>query len=202
MGLGEAATAGTTGPRPDPGRPATRRRRALLIALAVAAVLTAIALGALWLTARGAAASGTPTRDAELAALDTRLQEVRAAITPIAASFTSLSSSATIDVDSYRARIAAARRIVDGVNGEEVADADAQQIRDLIVTGGSQVLAGMDLALDALVSDEASATEPAATQVDEGLQRLQEARDLLDTLRGRASLTRSPLPISTGAVPG
>jgi hypothetical protein len=81
------------------------------------------------------------------------------------------------------------------VNGLEVTDPEALTIRDLIVTGGSEVLAGLNLALDALVSDEASATVQADAQVVEGLQQLQEARDTLDRLLGRISLTR----VSPGA---
>ena len=67
--------------------------------------------------------------------------------------------------------------------------ADALQVRDQIVTGGSEVLAGLDMALDALVSNDESATTPAAVQVEDGLQQLQEARDTLDRLLGRTSLT-------------
>jgi hypothetical protein len=89
---------------------------------------------------------------------------------------------------------------VDEVNGIPVIDPEALQVRDLIVTGGSQVLTGLDLALDAAESDDASATQPAALEVEAGMQSLKEARDLLDTLTGRTSLTwRLPTDIA-GAV--
>ena len=165
------------------------RRRALLISLTAVAVLTALVGGVWWLTTVFAAPPTDTTQNAELTALDGRLKAVRAAITPIASSFATESASGAINVAAFRERIAAARRLVDDVNGLEVTDPDALQVRDLIVTGGSEVLAGLDLALDALASNDASATTPAAVEVEEGLQQLQEARDTLDRLLGRTSLT-------------
>ena len=172
---------------PPPAGP--DRRRALLISLAAVVVLTAVAAGAWWLTTLRTVNAPATAQSAELTALDGRLKAVRAAITPIASSFATESAGAAINVASFRDRIAAARRLVDEVNGLDVTDPDALQVRDLIVTGGSEVLSGLDMALDALVSDDASATTPAAVQVEEGLQQLQEARDILDRLLGRTSLT-------------
>ena len=184
-------------PRPVPDRPGSERRRAAFIAFSAAFALTAIAVGAWWLTVSISDSRSAGPQRAELIALGERLDAVSAAITPIATDFTTEPNSGVIDVTAYRTRIAAARRLVDEVNGIAVTGADAAQLRDLIVTGGSQVLTGMDMALDALVSDEASATGPASLQVEQGLQTLQEARDLLQTLTGRSSLTR--LRRGTGA---
>ena len=175
----------TSGPPPaGPDRP-----RALLISLAAVVMLTALAAGVWWVTTLFASPRPDTRQTAELTALDGRLKAVRAAITPIASSFATESAGAAVNVSSFRDRIAAARSLVDGVNGLDVTDPDALQVRDLIVTGGSEVLSVLDMALDALVSDDASATTPAAVQVEEGLQQLQEARDILDRLLGRTSLT-------------
>ena len=172
---------------PPPAGP--DRRRALLISLAAVVALTALAAGVWWMTTLFASPRPDTRQSAELTALDGRLKAVRAAITPIASSFATESADGAINVASFRDRIAAARRLVDEVNGLEVTGADALQVRDQIVTGGSEVLAGLDMALDALVSNDATATTPAAVQVEEGLQQLQEARDTLDRLLGRTSLT-------------
>ena len=180
-----------TDPVTAPGVPPAGpdRPRALLISLVAVVVLTALAVGVWWVTTLFASPRPDTRQTAELTALDGRLKAVRAAITPIASSFATESAGAAINVAAFRDRIAAARRLVDEVNGLEVTGADALQVRDQIVTGGSEVLAGLDMALDALVSNDATATTPAAVQVEEGLQQLQEARDTLDRLLGRTSLT-------------
>jgi hypothetical protein len=174
---------------PGTGEPKADPRRAVLIALAALVAFGALAAGVWWLTVRLNSKQPSGSQAAELAALNERLDAVNAAITPIAVAFTSEPATGAIDVASYRARIASARRLVDEVNGIPVTDPDALQVRDLIVTGGSQVLTGLDLALDAAESDDASATQPAALEVEAGMQSLKEARDLLDTLTGRTSLT-------------
>lgn len=179
-----------TSRQPVAGTPDAARRRAAVIAFSAAFALTAIAAGVWWLTVTLADTRSSGPQRAEIAALGERLDAVSAAITPIATGFTTEPTGGVIDVAAYRTRIASARALVDAVNGAAVTDADALQLRDLIVTGGSQVLTGMDMALDALVSDEASATGPASLQVEQGLQTLQEARDLLRTLTGDSSLTR------------
>lgn len=165
------------------------KRRALLVSIAVLLLLTAAAAGVWYVTATRSTSTGSRALRAELTELDARLTKVRGALDPIARAFTSEPATGLIDVGSYRDRIGEARRVVDDVNGLEVTDPDALRVRDLIVTGGSEVLAGMDAALDALGSDDASATEPAGAQVDEGLAKLKEASDLLDSLLGRSSLT-------------
>jgi len=182
VGTDPVTVSGTPPAGPD-------RRRALLISLAALVALTALAAGAWWLTTLFASPRPDTRQTAELTALDGRLKAVRAAITPIASSFATESAGGAINVAAFRGRIAAARRLVDEVNGLEVTGADALQVRDQIVTGGSEVLAGLDMALDALVSNDESATTPAAVQVEDGLQQLQEARDTLDRLLGRTSLT-------------
>lgn len=166
-------------------------RRAIAVSLIALVVLAAVA-GAWWIAVTRDPDTSSPIARAELTSLDARLTQVHDAITPIADAFTSEPETGALDVGAYRARIEAARRLVDDVNGLEVTDPDALQIRDLIVTGGSEVLAGMDLALDALSSDDASAAAPALTQVDAGLSKLQEARGMLDRLLGRSSVTRLP----------
>lgn len=170
------------------GGPSTKWRAAT-IALAGILVLSAVA-GAGWFIAARAAAPSSPAATTELTALDVELTRVRGSITPIAREFTTEPTSGPIDVGAYRAKIGEARRLVDGVNGLEVTDPGALEVRDLILTGGSEVLAGMDSALDALVSDEATATQPALIQVDDGLAKLEDARDLLDRLLRRSSVTR------------
>jgi hypothetical protein len=172
-------------PRPGAQPERADRRRALLIALAALVVLSALAAGAWWLTVQLGSERPSAAESEELASLSERLDAVNAALTPIAVAFTSEPASAPIDVDSYRARIASARKLVDEINGIPVTDPDALQVRDLIVTGGSQVLTGLDLALDAAESDEASATQPAVLEVEAGMQTLREAKDLIDTLEGR-----------------
>ena len=189
------ADAASAGPAAGAGR-----RRALAIALTAVVVLIALAAGAWRLTTLLATPPPATTQNAELTALDSRLKAVRAAIRPIASSFATDTAAGTIDVGAYRDRIAAAQRVVDDVNGLEITDPDALTVRDLIVTGGSEVLQGLDLALDALASNEASATLQADLQVEDGLQQLQNAQDTLDKLLGRVSLTH--VPARTGTFTG
>lgn len=127
--------------------------------------------------------SSAPARS-ELTALRARLGEVRAAIAPIAVSFTSVEESAAVDVSDYRTRIGAARELVDSTNGMPASSPDAEEVRDLIVTGGSQVLDGFDGALNALESNDASAAAAPASLVDEGIATLQQAQDTIDRLLG------------------
>jgi hypothetical protein len=164
-------------------------RRPLMIALAAAALVALMGIGG-WLVWTALERPLPVASDrAEILALDERLTAVQGAIGPIAATFTSRPATGVIDVGSYRARIAAAGRLVDSTNGLTVSSPDATEIRDLIITGGSQVLEGLSLALDALQSNDASATTPAASEVDEGLAALQDARTKLDTLLGKKSGT-------------
>lgn len=167
------------------GMKAGRPRRTLVAVIAALLLLSAVALGA-WL-ARAALdrpLAATPDR-AELVALDGRLTAIQSAIRPIATAFGLEPDTGLIDVGAYRAKIGGVRRLVDSTNDLAVSGPEALEVRDLVITGGSQVLTGMDAALDALMNDEASATVPAISQVDEGLAALQDARDKLDALLGK-----------------
>ena len=162
-------------------------RRGFAVAIAVAGMVFVMAAAAwsVWALLNRPLAA-TPDR-AELVALDDRLTAIQETITPIAEAFTSEPATGLINVGSYRARIVTARRLVDSTNELSVSTPDAIEVRDLIITGGSQVLEGLDAALDALQSDEPSATPPAAALVDDGLAALQDARDKLDALLGKKS---------------
>ncbi len=127
----------------------------------------------------------TPADPAQLRALDARLLEIENAARPIATQFTSETATSAIDIGAYRARAAALRDLVDSTNDLAATSPDALEIRDLILTGGSQIAAGIADALDAAASDQASATLTAATRVDEGLSNLAAARAKLDLLLGR-----------------
>jgi hypothetical protein len=164
-------------------------RRLLLIALVSLGLIALLAVGfRLAWTALERPLTVTPDRT-ELQALDRRLTDIRNAIKPIATAFASEPATGLIDVGSYRTRIAAVGRLVDSTNDLSVTSPEAIEVRDLIITGGSQVLAGMDSALDALQTDDASATAPASEQVDEGLASLQDAHDKLNALLGTKSRT-------------
>ena len=176
--------------RRAPGAGADRpagRARAYLAAGALAAALVVVGIGALiaWNVVHRPLTTAPNT--SELVALDSRLTTIQDRIRPIAAAFTSEPATGVIDVGSYREKIAAVRELVDSTNGLSVTDPDALEVRDLIITGGSQVLDGMDAALDALQSNDASATVAASAAVDDGLSTLQDARDKLDALLGKTS---------------
>jgi len=130
----------------------------------------------------------TPDR-AELEALEAKLTTVRETIEPIAVAFTSQGATTPIDVAAYGARIERARRTVTSVNDVRLTSPQAIEVRDMIITGGSQVLDGMDEALVALVSDEASGAEQASSLVEEGLTALEDAKARLDELLGDRSRT-------------
>jgi hypothetical protein len=172
----------STRPRPD--------RRTLIVATAAVVVAIAILVAGGWRFWVLLNADTEPTVDrAELQALQTKLAAVKGAITPIAVAFTSQSSTATIDLAAYRSRVEAARTVVSGVNDVRLSSPDAIEVRDMIITGGSQVLDGMDAALDALASDEASAADEASVTVEEGLATLDEAAARLQDLLGTTSST-------------
>lgn len=171
------------------GSPNDGRRRAWVIAgLAIAGVvMLAVAGWSLWTFLGRASTPGTDLE--ELRLLDARLTRIEDTLRPIAVSFTSQPETAPIDVTSYRDRIADARTVVQSVNDLQTTSETALEIRDGILTGGTQVLDGMASALDALASDDASATEGASIQVEEGLTRLDEARTRLRELLGTSSRT-------------
>jgi hypothetical protein len=188
MSASRIASAKMVKPKP-PAPEGGGRRTALLVSLALVAVVAVVAAAG-WLVWSAfnrplAAASDT----GELIALSDRLTAIENTITPIASTFTSRPATALIDVSAYRDRIASAQKLVDSTNDITVTSANAIEVRDLIITGGSQVLTGFTMALDALQSNDASATDPAATEVDAGLAALQQARDKLDTLLGKKSST-------------
>jgi len=127
----------------------------------------------------------TPADPTELSALDARLVQIEETARPIAAAFAAEPTTGSIDMDSYRAKLATLRALVDSTNDLEATSPEALEVRDLVLTGGSQVVAGMEAALDAAVANEPSATVPAAAKVDEGLANLADARSKLDILLGR-----------------
>jgi hypothetical protein len=127
----------------------------------------------------------TPTPDRiELEALRDKLTAVRAALDPIAQSFTSEATTAPIDVGSYETRVAAAEKVVESVNDVQVTAPTSLEIRDLILTGGSEVVDGMQAALDALKHNDAADADTASAQVEDGLTQLDDAQQQLDTRLG------------------
>jgi hypothetical protein len=177
----------TTTPVPDGPESGRRRIRLALGLVTTGIVLLALAGWSLWGFLDRTSAPGTDLD--ELRALDTRLTRIEDTLRPIADSFTSQPDTAPIDVTSYRDRIAGARTVVQSVNDLPTTSEAALEVRDAMLTGGTQILDGMETALDALASDDASATEGASIQVEEGLTRLDEARTRLRELLGIPSAT-------------
>ena len=176
-----AAAAGAATPPARSGPPAP-----VLTAVLVVFVL-AVALGGWLLYGALNRPLATPADPAQLRALDVRLVQIENAARPIATEFTSETATAAIDISAYRAQAAALRDLVDSTNDLAATSPDALEIRDLILTGGSQISAGISDALDAAASDQASATLTAATRIDEGLSNLAAARAKLDLLLGRTN---------------
>lgn len=182
------STARGTDPAAREGAGGALRRRWPVAAATVAVVVLLAAVGAAFWGFLDRTTQPTADRT-ELLALDAKLSEVEGALRPIAVSFTSLPSTAAIDVGDYRARIAKARDIVGSVNDLTVTSSAALEVRDEILTGGTQVLDGMSSALDALTADDASATAESSAMVEEGLTQLEAAREALRKLLGTASST-------------
>jgi len=159
-------------------------RSRLVSALVTLAVLVLLAGAWLVYVVLTRPLASTPDM-AEMRALDARLTAIENEMRPIAAAFTSESSTAPIDVDAYAGRIAHLRDLIDSTNDLAASTPDALEVRDLILTGGAQVAEGMNAALDALVSDNATAATPAASRLEEGLANLAEARRRLDMVLGR-----------------
>jgi hypothetical protein len=155
--------------------------------LAVAAVVVGLSVG-VWLVS-SALSRGGPSRAnrAEVSALEVRLTAIRDAVQPIAMSFTAATAPTFIDVGEYRTRIEEVRELVDSTNGLAASSEAALEIRDLIVTGGAQVVDGLDGALDALQSNDASATEAPDALVAEGIGSLQEAQARINEVLGRTT---------------
>ena len=153
----------------------------------IAALLAAVAVFALaaWGTTAWLNRSLPAGADrAELVALRTKLIAVRGAVDPIARSFTSEPPTAPVEVSAYEKRVAAAQKVVESVNDVEVSSSDALEVRDLILTGGSDVVAGMQAALQALKDNDSAAAESASGQVADGLTQLDQAQQRLDELLG------------------
>jgi hypothetical protein len=175
--------------KPNAPVPERGRRTVLLVAIAVIVVAALVAATGWFVWSALNRPLATANDTGELLALSARLTAIEDTITPIAQTFTSRPATGLIDVSAYRARIAQAQKLVDSTNDLTVTGASAIEVRDLIITGGSQVLEGFTMALDALQSNDASATDPAATEVDAGLASLQDARNKLDGLLGKKSAT-------------
>lgn len=159
--------------------------RAPLLTAAVIVLTLLVALGA-WLAYSAFNRQlATPADPTELAALDARLTRILGVARPIAASFAAEPATGAIDVGAYRAKVADLQALVDSTNDLAATSPDALEVRDLILTGGSQVVAGMQSALDAAVANDAGAATGAAEKVDEGLANLADARAKLDVLLGK-----------------
>jgi hypothetical protein len=164
-------------------RSAIPRSRVISV-VATLAVLLLVAGGWLAYTALTRPLASVPDT-AELLALDARLTAIENEIRPIATAFTSQSPTGTIDLKAYSTRVTHLRDLVDSTNGLPATSADALEVRDLILTGGAQIVDGMNQALGALASDDASAATPAASRIEEGLANLTDVRRRLDILLGR-----------------
>jgi hypothetical protein len=168
-----------------PARPTGPRAPGLTAALIVLALLTVAGSWFLY-DAMTRPLVVQPDR-AELLAIDAQLRRIRSEVQPIAtalASETATTATGVIDVGAYRQRIASLRKIVDATSDLAATSAEALEIRDLVLTGGSQVVAGMNQALDALASNEASVSMSAAVRVEDGIANLDSARTKLDLLLG------------------
>jgi hypothetical protein len=161
-----------------------------------APVLTAVLIVlALLLVAGGWFAYSSLTRPispepdrGELTAIDSHLTAIEDLIRPIAtalAAQTADEASGVIDVAAYREKVADVRDLVDSTNDRAATSADSLEIRDLVLTGGSQVVTGLNEMLDALAADDSTAVTGAAVHVEEGLGNLQAARRRLDVALGR-----------------
>jgi hypothetical protein len=183
---------GTARPnKPAPAAPDARPARGFARSQLAIAALTLLALAVVagvWFAFQSFARPETETPDrAELVALETQLERIQSDIQPIAtalASATATGAGGVIDVAAYRERVAALRDIVDSTNDLSATTTAALEVRDLVLTGGSQVVAGMNQALDALASDEASATTAAAVRVEDGVANLEDAHAKLQALLG------------------
>jgi hypothetical protein len=126
----------------------------------------------------------TPDRG-ELVAVEAQLDRVQSEIRPIAtalASATATSATGTIDLAAYRSLIAELRGLVDATNGLPASSAAVLEVRDLVLTGGSQVVAGMSQALDAMASDDTTATTAAAVRVEDGIRNLESAHAKIEAM--------------------
>jgi hypothetical protein len=159
-------------------------RSRVVSALVTLAVL--LLSGGVWLTYVAVTRPLVSVPDsAELRAIDARLAQIESSIRPIADAFTSQSATSSIDLEDYAGRVDALRSLVDSTNDLPASTPGTLEIRDLVLTGGSQIVNGMTDALAALRADDASATVPAAMRIEEGLGNLADARQKLDAALGR-----------------
>lgn len=154
---------------------------AIAALFAASAVLAAAAWGTWALLSRPLS---EPSDRVQLEALRTRLAAVKDAIEPIAHAFTSEPTGTPIEVTYYENRVTAASSVVESVNDVQVTSSTALEVRDLILTGGSDVVAGMQAAIEALKANDSSAADTASSKVEEGLAQLDEAQQRLDELIG------------------
>ena len=173
-----------------PDRPKTPsgggdRRVIRAVALLTTVAVLALAAWATWAFLNRPLAV-VPER-AELVALRSKLQQVQQSIRPIAVSFTSRSATEPLDLAAYERRIEAAQRTVESVNSLSVTSTSTLEIRDDILNGGSDVLAGFRQALDAMTSDDTTAADAAGQLVDQGVTELDAAKQKLGRLLGSSS---------------
>lgn len=167
--------------------PAEGPRAPVLTAVIIVAVLL-LAAGGWFAYASLTAPVATGADHTELVAIDTQLTAIQDRIRPIASALaaqTETSTPSVIDVAAYRADVGRVRDLVDATNDLAATSGDALEIRDLILTGGSQVVAGMQETLDGMSADDADAITAAAARVEEALGNLQTARRRLDVALGR-----------------
>jgi len=183
--------AGPSAPQDALPSPTKGPRAPVLTAVIIVAILLAIAGG--WFAYSSLTKSDVPEPDrAELAAIDAHLTAIQDQIRPIASALASQTATTTpgvIDVSAYRADVIRVRDLVDSTNDLAATSSEALEIRDLVLTGGSQVVTGMQETLDALGADNAEAITAAAVHVEEGLGNLQTARRRLDVLLGRIAVS-------------
>ena len=172
---------------PVAAAPAEGPRAPVLAAVIIVAVLL-LAAGGWFAYTSLTTPVATGADRTELVAIDTQLTAIQDRIRPIASALTAQTETSTpgvIDVATYRADVGRVRDLVDATNDLAATSGDALEIRDLILTGGSQVVAGMQRTLDGMSADDADAITAAAAHVEEGLGNLQAARRRLDVALGR-----------------
>lgn len=170
----------------------TRGPRAPVLTAVLVVLALVVAIGG-WLAYQSLSKPVVVEPDrAELVAIDAHLTEIQDGIRPIANALSSqvqTDSAGVIDVPAYRAQVAKVRDLVDATNDLAATSTEALEIRDLVLTGGSQVVAGMQETLNAMAADDVNAVTAAAAHVEEGLGNLQTARRRLDVLLGRLEST-------------
>lgn len=170
----------------------TRGPRAPVLTAVLVVLALVVAIGG-WLAYQSLSKPVVVEPDrAELVAIDAHLTEIQDGIRPIANALSSqvqTDSAGVIEVPAYRAQVAKVRDLVDATNDFAATSTEALEIRDLVLTGGSQVVAGMQETLNAMAADDVNAVTAAAVHVEEGLGNLQTARRRLDVLLGRLEST-------------